>query len=193
LFQAHCFFIFGRMLITPTSHRLIPGLALAAALLAAAPMASAAAPEPASQVELTKMTGRWYEVARTPNAMQKACEAATADWTRAGAGYSVVQTCRRGAPDGPKKEWKASATPVDPVKNAKFKLSFFGGVMNQEYWVLDHRTDQGWLIMGTPGGNYVWLLSKAPQLTASVRAQAIARIKQLGYDTSKLEFPQQVR
>jgi apolipoprotein D and lipocalin family protein len=181
------------MLIAPSLRRLAPGLALAAALLTAAPMASAAAPEPTSRVELTKMTGRWYEVARTPNAMQKACEAATADWTRAGAGYSVVQTCRRGAPDGPKKEWKASATPVDPVKNAKFKLSFFGGVMKQEYWVLDHRTDEGWLIMGTPGGNYVWLLSKAPQLTAAVRAQAIARIKQLGYDTSKLEFPQQVR
>jgi apolipoprotein D and lipocalin family protein len=181
------------MLNAPSPRRLIPGLILSAALLSAAPVAHAAAPEPASRVELTKMTGRWYEVARTPNAMQKACEAATADWTRAGAGYSVVQTCRRGTPDGPKKEWKASATPVDPVKNAKFKLSFFGGVMNQEYWVLDHRTDQGWLIMGTPGGNYVWLLSKAPQLTAAVRAQAIARIKQLGYDTSKLEFPQQVR
>lgn len=168
-------------------------LAAAAAVLMGTAPALAAPSPPAEKIELTKMTGRWYEVARTPNAMQKACEAATADWTRAGAGYSVVQTCRRGAPDGPKKEWKASATPVDPVKNAKFKLSFFGGVMNQEYWVLDHRTDQGWLIMGTPGGNYVWLLSKAPQLTAAVRAQAIARIKQLGYDTSKLEFPQQVR
>jgi apolipoprotein D and lipocalin family protein len=181
------------MMITPASHRLIPGLALAAALLAAAPMASAAAPEPASQVELTKMTGRWYEVARTPNAMQKACEAATADWTRSGSGYSVVQTCRRGAPDGPKKEWKASATSVDPEKNAKFRLSFFGGVMKQEYWILDHRADQGWLIMGTPGGNYVWLLSKAPQLSAAVRNQAIARIKQLGYDPATLEFPQQAR
>ncbi|MDP2213897.1 lipocalin family protein [Phenylobacterium sp.] len=165
-----------------------------AGLLSALPsLAAAAAPEPANKVELTKMTGRWYEVARTPNAMQKACEAATADWTRTGAGYSVVQTCRRGTPDGPKKEWKANATPVDPVKNAKFKLSFFGGVMNQEYWILDHGADDGWLIMGTPGGNYVWLLSKAPQLSAAVRSQAIARIRQLGYDTSKLEFPQQVR
>jgi len=173
---------------------LIAPAALAALLTFAAPApAAAAAPEPASRVELTSMTGRWYEVARTPNAMQKACEAATADWTRAGAGYSVVQTCRRGAPDGPKKEWKASATPVDPVKNAKFKLSFFGGVMKQEYWILDHRSDQGWLIMGTPGGNYVWLLSKAPQLSAAVRNQAIARIKQLGYDPATLEFPQQAR
>lgn len=173
--------------------------ALAAPILAAALTASlatpvlAGAPEPATRVELTKMTGRWYEVARTPNAMQKDCEAATADWTRTGEGYSVVQTCRRGSPEGPKKEWKASATPVDPVKNAKFKLSFLGGVMRQEYWVLDHRTDQGWLIMGTPGGNYVWLLSKAPQLAASARSQAIARIRQLGYDTSSLEFPQQTR
>ena len=91
------------------------------------------------------------------------------------------------------REWKASATSVDPEKNAKFRLSFFGGVMKQEYWILDHRADQGWLIMGTPGGNYVWLLSKAPQLSAAVRNQAIARIKQLGYDPATLEFPQQAR
>ncbi|MEH6678476.1 lipocalin family protein [Phenylobacterium sp.] len=176
-----------------TASRFAPAAALAAAVLSLAAPAAAKAPEPASRVELTSMTGRWYEVARTPNAMQKACEAATADWTRSGSGYSVVQTCRRGAPDGPKKEWKASATPVDPEKNAKFKLSFFGGVMKQEYWILDHRSDQGWLIMGTPGGNYVWLLSKAPQLSATVRNQAIARIKQLGYDPATLEFPQQAR
>ena len=74
------------MLNAPSPRRLIPGLILSTALLSAAPAAHAAAPEPASRVELTKMTGRWYEVARTPNAMQKACEAATADWTRAGAG-----------------------------------------------------------------------------------------------------------
>lgn len=182
------------MLRSPALRTFATPLLAAVALLAGqTATVHAAAPEPANRVELTKMTGRWYEVARTPNALQRACEAATADWTRSGAGYSVIQTCRRGAPDGPKKEWKASATPVDPVKNAKFRLSFFGGVMNQEYWVLDHRTEEGWLIMGTPGGNYVWLLSKAPQLSAAVRSQAIARIRQLGYDTSKLEFPQQVR
>ena len=186
------------MLNAPLARRRRPVRALAAALMAlscavlAAP-ALAGAPEPASRVELTKMIGRWYEVARTPNAMQKDCEAATADWTRIGEGYSVVQTCRRGSPDGPKKEWKASATVADPVKNAKFKLTFLGGLMRQEYWVLDHRADEGWLIMGTPGGNYVWLLSKAPQLAASARNQAIARIRQLGYDTSALEFPQQAR
>ena len=186
------------MLTAPLARRRRPARTLAAlgaaalGLLFAAP-AFAGAPEPATRVELTKMTGRWYEVARTPNAMQKDCEAATADWSRAGSGYSVIQTCRRGSPDGPKKEWTASATPVDPEKNAKFKLTFLGGLMRQEYWVLDHRTDQGWLIMGTPGGNYVWLLSKAPQLASSARSQAIARLRQLGYDTSQLEFPQQAR
>ena len=163
----------------------------AALLLLALPAQAAQAPEPVREVELTKMTGRWYEVARTPNAMQKDCEAATSDWALDGKGYDVVQTCRRGSPDGPKKEWKASAAITDPVKKAKFKLSFFGGVVNQEYWILDHRTDQGWLIMGTPGGNYVWLMSKAPQLAASARSQALARIRQLGYDVSKLEFPEQ--
>ena len=166
-------------------------LSAAALGLVAFPAQAAKAPEPLREVELTKMTGRWYEVARTPNAMQKDCQGATSDWALDGKGYDVVQTCRRGSADGPKKEWKASAAVTDPVKKAKFKLSFFGGVVNQEYWILDHRTDQGWLIMGTPGGNYVWLMSKAPQLAAGARNQALARIKQLGYDVSKLEFPEQ--
>ncbi len=181
-------------MLTVRSVRLPRAVALPAAALAlllAVPAHAAKAPEPVREVELTKMTGRWYEVARTPNAMQKDCQGATSDWAPDGKGYDVIQTCRRGAADGPKKDWKASAAVTDPVKKAKFKLSFFGGVVNQEYWVLDHRTDQGWLIMGTPGGNYVWLMSKAPQLAAGARTQALARIKQLGYDVSKLEFPEQ--
>ena len=168
--------------------RLTAILAAAAALLAALP-AAAATPPPTPHIELTKIVGRWYEVARLPNRTQHGCNAGTSDWTRTEEGFSVVQACHRGSPNGPLAEWRAKARVADPVSNAKFKMSFFGGLISQEYWVLDQRTDEGWLILATHDGKYLWLMSQKPTLSTAVRNEALARIKQLGFDVGRLEFP----
>jgi apolipoprotein D and lipocalin family protein len=175
------------------SAQTLAALTLAASLGLAAP-ALAAEPNPPSQrLEIGHMMGRWYEVARLPNKTQRDCQAGTSDWERATDGFAVVQTCHRGSVSAPPTEWKARAKVVDPKTNARFKMTFFGGLLSQEYWVLDSRADQGWLILGTPGGRYLWLMSQRPSLSASVKAQAVARIKQLGYDVAALEFPQPAR
>lgn len=165
-------------------------LACAGAVALSAAPAFAAAPQPTGKVELTGMAGRWYEVARLPNRTQKGCQGGTSDWSRSGDGFAVVQVCHKGSLNAPATEWKAKARVVNPGTNNKFKMSFFGGLVNQEYWVLDHRPDQGWIILGTPGGNFLWLMATRPNLTAAFKAQAVARIRQLGYDASRLEFPQ---
>jgi len=43
--------------------------------------------------------------------------------------------------------------------------------------------------MATPGGNFVWLLSRKAVMDPAAKAQALARVKSLGY--AKLEYPQQ--
>jgi apolipoprotein D and lipocalin family protein len=169
--------------------RLIVILAAAAGLVAAQGAAAQAMPQPVKHVELARIMGRWYEVARLPNMTQRGCQAGTSDWTRNGDGFSVVQACHKGSPDGPLAEWKAKARPIDPVSNAKFKMSFFGGLVSQEYWVLDQRIDQGWLILSTHDGRYLWLMSQRPTLPMAIKSEAVARIKQLGFDTGRLEFP----
>jgi apolipoprotein D and lipocalin family protein len=178
----------------PMLKRLILILAAAAALAAyAAPAAAQAIAQPVPHIELTKMMGRWYEVARLPNSIQRGCQAGASDWTRTREGFSVIQTCHKGSPDGPLAEWKAKARVADPVSNAKFKMSFFGGLVSQEYWVLDQRTDEGWLILATHDGKYLWLMSQKPTLPITIRSEAVARIRQLGFDVGRLEFPQPVR
>ena len=162
-------------------------LCAAAALLLAGPVL--AAPQPVQRIELISMQGRWYEVARVPNKLQDGCQAGASDWRPTGGGFAVVQSCHKGAPDGPLAQWKATATVADPRTNAKFKMSFFGGLVRQEYWVLDHRPDQGWLILSTADGKYLWLFSQKPSLSSAVQAQAVGRIRQLGFDASRLEFP----
>lgn len=165
-------------------------LAAAVAALAGSP---AAAGEPLPRIEIGKMMGRWYEVARAPNNIQKGCQAGASDWTPRKDGFAVLQTCRKGSPDGPVAEWKGKAVVSDPATNAKLKMSFFGGLVSQDYVVLDHRPEQGWLIMATANRKFVWLMSQKPTLNAGVRAAAVARIRQLGFDTETLEYPQPAR
>ena len=185
-----------RAYLGPMLKRVLAAAAFAACLAPAAwaapqaaPAAAPVAPVAQPRLELTQMMGRWYEVARVPNQLQRGCQAATSDWTQAPGGFAVVQACHKGSPTGPVAEWKAKAKVDDPGANTRFKMSFFGGLISKEYRVLDHHPEQGWLILTTEDGHYLWLMSQKPVLDVAVRAQALARIKQLGFDVGRLEFP----
>lgn len=153
--------------------------------------ALAAAQPPAKPVSAAFYTGKWYEIARTPNSNQRDCQAASTQFTTTTAkGFKVVQVCRKGSASGVAKTFNTTGKIVasDP-ENAKFSMSFLGGLKKQEYWVLDRADDQSWAIMATPGGNYVWLLSRDAVMDPAAKDAALAKVKALGY--AKLEFPAQ--
>jgi apolipoprotein D and lipocalin family protein len=171
--------------------RIFPIL-LAASLLAiqAPSLALAAAQPPSKPIAASFYTGKWYEIARTPNSGQRDCEAPTTEFTGKGEnGFSVRQICRKGSASGAAKTFNTTGAIVAGTQNAKFKMSFLGGLKKQEYWVLDRADDQSWAIMATPGGNFVWLLSRKAVMDPAAKAQALERVKALGY--AKLEYPQQ--
>ena len=153
--------------------------------------AHAAAKPPAKAVSADFYSGKWYEIARTPNSGQRDCQAASTQFTGTGAsGFKVVQICRKGSASGEAKTFNTTGKIVAGTpKNAKFSMSFLGGLKKQEYWVLDRADDQSWAIMATPGGNYVWLLSRKAVMSPAARTAALAKVKALGY--AKLEFPAQ--
>jgi apolipoprotein D and lipocalin family protein len=168
---------------------LAAGLTIAGAGAAAAVWA--AAPPPTRPVSTSFYSGRWYEVARIPNAGQRDCQAAYSQFTSTSAGaFKVSQVCHKGAVNGPAKTFSTTGRILPGSNAAKFEMSFFGGVRKQEYWVLDRADDHAWAIMATPGGNYVWLMSRNAVMTPTVKARVVARIRALGY-RQKLEFPAQ--
>jgi apolipoprotein D and lipocalin family protein len=166
--------------------------ALAGLSLLAAVPAGAGAPQPVRPISSEVYSGRWYEIARTPNTMQKDCAGATTDFQGWSEGaFSVIETCHRGDPRGPAKIVKVRARILRPPDYTRFRMSFLGGMVHQEYWIIDHADDNAWAVMGTPGGNYVWLLSRRPVLPPPVLTAAMARITALGYAPSRLIFPSQ--
>lgn len=172
---------------------LVLTLSAAAALAAgsASPSAAAQAPEPKKPFDVARMPGRWYEIARTPNSINKGCQASSTDWSPAGdRRFKVVAACRKGSPTGPLKTMDATVRLTDPANN-KVRMSVLGGLISRDYWIIDHADDYGWLIMGTPGGDYVAVMAARAHMAAAPRAEAFARLKSLGYDAATLVFPVQ--
>jgi apolipoprotein D and lipocalin family protein len=163
------------------------------ALLGAAAPALAGAPQPARPATSNLYSGRWYEIARTNNKMQADCLASTTDFSgwRSGA-FSAVQTCHSGSPSGPKKTISVQGHVLPSSQNAKMQLAMLGGLISREYWILDHADDNGWLIMTTADGRYVWLMSRQPVITPAIKAAAVGRMQQLGLNLTRLIFPQQL-
>ncbi len=162
------------------------------ALLGLAAPAAAALPQPARPVPADLYSGRWYEIARTTNKIQADCLASTTDFSgwRAGA-FSAVQTCHKGSPSGPKQTISVQGHVLPASQNAKMQLAMLGGLISREYWILDHAEDNGWLIMTTSDGRYIWLMSRQPVITAAAKAAAIGRMQQLGLNLTRFAFPQQ--
>ncbi len=147
----------------------------------------ASAPQPARPVAAALYSGRWYEIARTSNARQKDCRADTIDFSGSATGaFTVLETCRKAS--GAASLNRAGGRLLPETGNAKFTMSFLAGLVRQQYWILDHADDNGWALMATPGGHYIWLLSRQPVMAPGAKASAVARMKALGYDPSRLEF-----
>ncbi len=151
--------------------------------------AMAAAPQPVRPVSIGMYAGRWYEIARIAEGKERRCGFPTTDFSgRDGGGFTVIETCHDVSADGPAHPIKATVTILPDTGNAKIRLGFLGGLFHQEYWILDHAPDDNaWALMATPGGRFLWLLSRRPILTAQEHAAAVARITALGYDASHLK------
>jgi apolipoprotein D and lipocalin family protein len=150
--------------------------------------ARAAAPQPTKPVDISRYSGRWFEMARLHNRIEEACISATADYIDDGKGVQAIETCRH-APPSPDKVYRASVKVMDPGENAKLRLTFFPFVY-KDYWVLDHANDYSWAILGEPSGKYLWIFTRTPEPAPAERSAVLARAKALGYDISKLIFAQ---
>ena len=166
-------------------------LLLTSACASGGPVGNPAPPPPAKAVDLTRYLGRYYEMARYENSFEQGCEGDTAEYaTRPDGLTSVVNTCRKGAVNGPVQVARGRARRTGDALNAKLQVSFFGPFFG-DYWVMDHADDYGWSIVGEPSGRYLWILTRTAVPPDAERAALVQRARDMGYDTSLLRFTKQ--
>jgi apolipoprotein D and lipocalin family protein len=137
--------------------------------------------------------GRWYEIARYPVRFEEGCTATTADYGRVDAGtISVLNTCRKGAPDGPVESISGTARIVAP---GELKVRFAGvPFVAADYWVLWVDADYRTAVVGVPSGRAGWILARTPVIDPARRAEAEAVLARNGYDPARLDdVPQAAR
>ena len=137
-------------------------------------------------VDLGRYVGTWYEIANFPQSFQRGCTATTATYTlREDGQIDVVNRCRKGSPDGPEKVARGRARVVDRTSNAKLEVSFFRPFWG-DYWIIDLGADYEYAVVGHPGRDYLWILSRTPTMKADVYNAILQRLAAQGYETNRL-------
>lgn len=135
--------------------------------------------------DATRYVGLWYEIARFPVSFQQGCTATTAEYASLGSNtISVLNTCRKGEPDGPAKQIAGAAEVVGPgqLKVSFDRVPFVRG----DYWVLWVDDDYTTAVVGVPSGGAGWILARTPEISQTRRAEAEAVLRANGYNTSQL-------
>jgi apolipoprotein D and lipocalin family protein len=166
--------------------------ALAVLLVLAIPLVGCGS-EPldvASNVDLQKFQGKWYEIARLPRATQTDCYSTTAFYSSDSSGdLQLVHQCNVGSQDGPLHTVAMSA--AVPDRSVPAKLSVDVGGYTGDYWILDVGPNYEYALVGHPSRLYLWLLSRTPVLDSASTQTLVTKALELHFDTSQLIYTPQ--
>jgi apolipoprotein D and lipocalin family protein len=144
------------------------------------------------QVDLDRYVGRWYEIASFPAPFQQNCVGTRADYSLNDDGtIAVVNSCYDGSFDARLRTANGTARAVGGSNNAKLLVRFF--LFDGDYWILElgEDPDYGYAVVGAPSRDYLWILSRQPQLSQDIVDAILDRLPELGFEVERLEFTEQ--
>ena len=145
-------------------------------------------------VDVPRYMGTWYEIAKYPNWFQKKCASSTQ------ATYSLqadgrVQVLNRCKTD--KGEWSealGAARQIGGPTSAQLKVRFapewlsFIPMVWGDYWIIDLDPQYQWVLVSEPRREYLWVLSRTPQMPAATYQQLQNKLVALGFDLNRLQL-----
>ncbi len=139
---------------------------------------------------LNQYLGRWYEIARLDHHFEKGLDCVTASYSKREDGG--VRVVNRGVnlDKGKVSEAVGKAYFVKDDNTGRFKVSFFGPFY-AGYNILELDDNYSHALIAGPNRDYLWILSRTPQLPAQTRQALIQRAADLGFPTDELVFPDQ--
>lgn len=143
-------------------------------------------------VDLNRYLGQWHEIARLPNFFQKHCGKSTAQYSlREDGKIEVLNKCSVLGKDSVD-EALGLAQVADTETNAKLEVSFlpgwirWTGIGSGDYWIIELGQSYEYAVVSEPGRKYLWILSRSPKMDPKVYEAILSRLRERGFDTSKL-------
>ncbi len=144
-----------------------------------------------SGLDVPRYMGKWYEIARLPHTFEKDLDFVTAEYTLRPDGRIRVlnQGMRNGVPSRAEGVAKLKDPDARPV-SGELRVSFFGPFYG-DYRIIELSGDYSYAVVTSSSKDYLWILSRSPQLPAPLLSGLTDRLKSMGFETEKLEYPKQ--
>ena len=150
-----------------------------------------------ASLDVQRYLGTWYEIAKFPNWFQKKCASATkAVYSeRLDGSIKVLNSCK--TTDGDLSEAEGTARQIGAKDSPKLEVRFapawlsFLPMVWGDYWVIDLDPQYQVAAVSDPRREYLWVLSRTPQLDKKVYDDLLQRLQAAQFDVRKLEVTSQ--
>ena len=150
-----------------------------------------------SSLDVSRYLGTWYEIAKFPNWFQKKCVSNTqAVYSlRPDGNLKVLNSCKMA--DGEVSQAEGTARQIGPKDSPKLEVRFapawlgFLPMVWGDYWVIDLDPQYQVAAVSDPKREYLWVLSRTPELDKKTYDELLARLQSQRFDTHKLELTTQ--
>jgi apolipoprotein D and lipocalin family protein len=140
------------------------------------PMTSAPA------VNLGSFMGKWFEIARLPNRMERGCAKSSLEiLPLADGGYTIQDSCQRG---DRLEIFVGKLVDQDPVNHSRLEVSFHWPVC-EDFWIVEFAAD--YALVASPSRDSMWILSRAPTLDEARVRDVLNRQIARGYAIGRVE------
>ncbi|MEZ5459681.1 MAG: lipocalin family protein [Steroidobacteraceae bacterium] len=142
---------------------------------------------PLPSVELQRFMGPWYVIANIPTVIEKGAHDAIETYRLDDDGtIATTFTFRKGGFDGPMKQYNPRGFVVPGTGNAIWGMRFIWPI-KAEYVIAWVDTDYTETIIARSSLDYVWVMARTPTLPQDRYDALLARVRDLGYDMSKVQ------
>jgi apolipoprotein D and lipocalin family protein len=141
-----------------------------------------------NNVDIEQYMGTWYEIARFPHSFERNLVGVTASYKlKSNGNVEVINQGYLHTLTGKHKKTKAFAKIPNANEPGKLKVYFFWP-FGADYLILDLDSQYQWALVGSSSPNYLWILSRSPQMDPILYQEIVSKAKQLGYNVDKLEL-----
>lgn len=143
-------------------------------------------------VDIERYMGTWYEIARFPHSFEKGLVGVTATYSLKKNGK--IQVVNQGYKDSFNgKHSKAKAVAKIPNSNEPGKLKvYFFFLFGADYYILElDEKEYQYAMVGSSSMNYLWILSRTPQMDAVTYNMLLEKARDRGYKVENLILVEQ--
>ncbi len=173
------------------------GVCLSVCCLAAHAQAADQPVKTIAALDVPRYLGTWYEIAKFPNWFQKKCVSNTQAVysVRPDGNLKVLNSCKTA--DGEISQAEGTARQIGTKDSPKLEVRFapawlsFLPMVWGDYWVIDLDSQYQVAAVSDPRREYLWVLSRTPQIDQKIYDELLVRLKAQQFDIRKLEATSQ--